>query len=115
MIYYMDYINLKNHMSSIILDSPAEIAQSIGRRAKARRINLGLRQDQAAQKSGMSVATLKRFENTGVLPLDKVIRLAIVLDATEGLVQLFDADLVPSSLDEVLNAKPARLRAPRRK
>jgi hypothetical protein len=63
----------------------------------------------------MSLGTLKHFENTGILPLDKVIRLAFVLDAIEQFGQIFHTEQAPSSLEEVLNAKPARLRAPRRK
>jgi transcriptional regulator with XRE-family HTH domain len=90
--------------------SPQEIADEIGKRAARRRLALGLRQADLAERSGVSPATIARFERGGDTRLSHVVRLAIALDAEEGLARLFPApDL--RSLDDILAAEAAPKRA----
>ena len=78
--------------------------QGLASRFKARRLALNLTQQGLAQRSGVSWGSLKRFERTGLVALDSLLRLALVLDC------LADFDLVCAgasggdvkSLDELL-------------
>ena len=52
--------------------------------------------------SGVSYASLRRFEETGEISLKSLIKVAIVLDATEPLDKLFDISEV-KSIEELIN------------
>lgn len=70
---------------------------------KARRISYGLTQEGLSTRSGVPLATLRKFEQTGLISLKSFFKLLLVLDAleavviaTKGLPQTF------SSIDEIL-------------
>ena len=87
----------------------------MGERARQLRLVRGLRQDELAARAGVGVATVHRFENTGIASLENVLRIATALDAAEGFEKLFEAPAF-ASLDEALaRPTPLRRRAPRRK
>lgn len=58
---------------------PGFIAKELAKRAKARRLELNYRQSSLAKRSGVSEATIKRFEKTGIITLANLIRLSLVL------------------------------------
>ncbi len=97
---------------SIIL-TPVEMAQAIAERCRRRRLALGFTRFQLAERAGVSSASLKRFERTGNVSFDALIRLAIALDATEGFDQLFSKKSY-QSLEEVIG-EPTRQRGRRRR
>ena len=86
------------------MKSPHEMAQDIAKRAKARRLNLNFSQQTLSKKSGVSYGTLKKFEQTGQIALEALLKIALALDAFETFDQLFtkSAEEIPSSLDELL-------------
>jgi len=88
-----------------ILDAfnPHAIANGIASRMKQRRLELRLTQQELAQKSGVSLGSLKRFELSGEISLKYLLMLAIVLNATEGFFALFSQPQFVS-IEEVLNA-----------
>lgn len=57
--------------------------------ARARRVALGMTQAELAARSGVPIATLKRFEQRGAVGLDTLLALAAVLDALDGFLNLF--------------------------
>ncbi|MCC2624183.1 MAG: hypothetical protein K0R14_56 [Burkholderiales bacterium] len=61
-------------MSHIILMSPHEIMLSISARAKAKRLYLNLSQKSLAERSGVSLGSLKLFETSGKISLESLIR-----------------------------------------
>lgn len=74
------------------------------------------RQAELADRAGVGVATIHRFEKTGAASIENVLRIATALNAEAAFDKLFE---VPpyASLDEAL-ARPAvaaRRRAPRRR
>ncbi len=71
------------------LFSPSEVAQLLAGRMKALRLLAGYKQTTLAQRAGMSVASLKRFESTGQIALASLLRLAHVLDRLPELTELF--------------------------
>lgn len=85
---------------------PQEIQLELASRAKSLRKEEGLSQEQLAEKSGVSFGSVKRFERTGKISLDSLLKIAFVLNATDAFDQLFAAKLdMPDSLDDLLNTK----------
>jgi transcriptional regulator with XRE-family HTH domain len=92
------------------LKTPQEVALELAARAKARRLALNLTQEGLAKRSGVTAPSLKRFEHTGLISLESLLKLALVLDALEDFEAVFKGiETQPSSLDELLN-KPATRR-----
>ncbi len=81
--------------------NPASILKGIALRLRERRLELNLTQKGLASKAGVSLGTLKRFENSYEISLKHLIMIALVLDSTEEFEQLFTKRQF-ESLDEVL-------------
>jgi transcriptional regulator with XRE-family HTH domain len=84
--------------------TPKEIAEHIAKQAKVKRLSFNLSQNSLSERSGVSVGTLKKFERTGKISLESLLRIALTLDALEEFKELFKP--IPfenlSSLDELL-------------
>lgn len=93
--------------------SPGEASLALAERARARRLEADLSQEGLAKRAGISLGSLKRFERTGEVSLDRLLRIAFVLDASEGFDQLF-APRESRSLDEIIAEPRARQRGRRR-
>lgn len=97
---------------SFDLRTPRDAQRDLARRFKTRRLALNLTQEGLAARAGVSWSSLKRFEHTGLIALEALLKLAIVL----GCLSDFDrvaADDGPGlggrSLDEILREpKPRR-------
>lgn len=75
-----------------------EIAQKIVRLRKRKKIT----QKQLAVRSGVSLGSLKRFEQSGEISLQSLTKIAIALDVENELEDLFNN--VPfASIEEVIN------------
>ena len=75
-----------------------DIAQKIVRLRKRKKIT----QKQLAARSGVSLGSLKRFEQSGEISLQSLTKIAIALDVENELEDLFDN--VPfSSIEEIIN------------
>ncbi len=100
-----------DNIVSISLKTPRDIQGEIAARFKARRLALNLTQEGLARRAGVSWGSLKRFERTGMIALESLLRLALVLDC------LADFDVLcpengrgaaAKSLDELLAASKKR-------
>lgn len=81
--------------------NPASILKGIALRTRDRRLEQNLTQKGLATKAGVSLGTLKRFENNHEISLKHLIKIALVLDATEEFEQLFSRRQFVS-IEEVL-------------
>jgi transcriptional regulator with XRE-family HTH domain len=90
-----------------LLYSPAELAQEVGRNAKALRLAKNLSRKTLAAKSGISESTIKRFEMTGAINFEALVLLATALDETAVVAKLFKPDH-PATYEELKNAKRKR-------
>jgi transcriptional regulator with XRE-family HTH domain len=99
-------------MLPLELLTPAEAAVQLGERARERRLERALTQREVAERAGVSLASLKRFERTGLISLLSLLRIAVVLDAMPGFLDLSKGP-PPRSLDELLTAPPRRKRGRR--
>jgi len=95
-----------------------DILQGARELMRARRMARLWRQDELAQKSGVGVATLRRFENTGRISFASFAKLLATLGlADKFLDALKQPNPAPKNIEEFLAdaPKPARRRAPRRR
>ncbi len=97
-------------MLPLTLMSAPQVAQQVAARVRASRLHRVWTQQELADRSGMSLSSLRRFERTGEIAFLSLVRIAIALDAVEGLGELFPDR--PGSLDELL-APPKRQRGRR--
>jgi len=87
-------------MSPLELLTPQELTLEVAGRVKQLRLHRGWTQRELARRAGITLATYRRFERTGRISLERVMQLAIVLNAVRGVRDLFR--LPPAaSLDEV--------------
>ncbi len=84
-------------MLSFIFFTPTEVSIKIAQRAQAKRLALNLTQQSLADRSGVSLGTLKKFERTGHISLGALLKLAMALGALQEFAALF-APTDPTSL-----------------
>lgn len=71
--------------------TPQEAALKIATKAKAKRLSLNFTQQTLATRSGVSFGVIKKFERTGAISLNSLLRIALVLNALEDFSALFKA------------------------
>ncbi len=91
--------------NDFILDvfNPAIIARGIAERMRERRLEMNLTQQDLANRSGVSLGSLKRFERNHEVSLKHLLLLAVVLDATEEFASIFSRRQF-ENMDQALNA-----------
>ncbi len=93
-------------MLSINLNTPDSILGIVSKNFKQKRLEYNLTQQGLAFKSGVSLGSIKRFENTGQISLSSILKLAVVLDCLEDFLHIGKQKDEINSIDEILN-KPA--------
>ena len=83
---------------------PGEIAKDIAKQEKGKRKKRKLTQAELSARAGISLASLKRFEQTGEISFVSLIKIAVVLDESETLDQLFQTREY-SSIQEVIDER----------
>ncbi len=87
--------------------NPHAIAKGIALRLKQKRLAMRLTQQALAKRSGVSLGSLKRFENKYEVSLKHLLQLAVVLDATEEFASLFPVNQF-NSMEEMLKATSSK-------
>jgi transcriptional regulator with XRE-family HTH domain len=96
---------------SIELKTPQDVRQELASRFKARRLSKNLTQEGLAKRSGVSWSSLKRFESTGLIALESLLKLALVLDCLVDFDKVCIDDgrgFATRSLDEILSKPKTR-------
>ena len=76
-------------MIDINLQTPQEVRRDIAARAQARRLLLNMSQKELAERSGVSLGSVKRFETTGEISLTSLLSIALALNALDAFANLF--------------------------
>ena len=84
--------------------TPAQLLEGVGERAAKRRKELGFTQEQLARRSGVSLGSLRRFEQTGKVALESLVRISIALDCQDDIDALFGKRAY-RSIQEVIDAQ----------
>ncbi len=96
-------------MASLISISKAQ--NTLAKNVRARRLGMGLTQEGLGKRSGVSLPTLRKFEQKGLISLESFLKLMMVLDGLARIVEASEPEQAAfSSIDEVLKVekKPAR-------
>lgn len=83
--------------------NPFALAQKMAMRLKQKRLEQNLTQEALAKRSGVSLGSLKRFEQQYEISLKHLLMLAVALDCTAEFSALF-AGQHYNSIDDVLKA-----------
>ncbi len=96
---------------NLLLDdfNPQAVAQKIAARMRQRRLQLNLTQESLSRMSGVSLGSLKRFENKFKVSLEHLLQLALALDALDAFHNLFPENDF-QSIDEIINKKKSKER-----
>ena len=89
--------------------SPADICHDVAIRARTARLAANLSQAGLAERAGVSLGSLRRFESSGAASLELVVRVALALKSEDGFAALFKPQTY-TSLDKALNATTSRKR-----
>ncbi len=92
------------------LYTPREVLLRLALRAKEKRLFLNLSQKSLSDRSAVSFGVIKKFEKTGKISLESLLKLAFVLDALNEFADLFSPKPLESyvSLDQLLKEKTRR-------
>lgn len=93
-------------MISINLNTPNSIIEQLRESFKQRRLSLNLTQEGLSNKSGVSLGSLKRFEKTGQISLESLLKLSIVLECLDDFLNIANKkEETINSIDELVNKK----------
>ena len=87
--------------------SPHEMSVYIARQAQAKRLSLNFSQQTLSERSGVSFGVLKKFERTGRISMESLLKIALSLGSLEGFKDLFKPTPPGhfTSLDALINNK----------
>lgn len=98
-------------MNKFSLETPEQVSQKLAARTKALRLARGWKQITLAERSGVSLASLRRFEESGKVSLQSLLDLAFALNRLDDFEALLQPPLA-SSIAELERAerRPVRKR-----
>lgn len=74
------------------LKSPKELRLQLAERARELRLTRNMRQTDLAKRSGVTLASVRRFEKEGEISLKNLMLIAIALNRAQDMEQLFRLD-----------------------
>ncbi len=95
---------------SILLKTPAEVMKELGLKARAKRLSNNLSQSGMATRSGVSLGSLKRFEATGQISLESLLKIAMSLNCMHDFEEVFRESPQRGSLFAETNTPKVRCR-----
>lgn len=87
--------------------TPHDMADHIAKQAQAKRLSLNLSQRSLSDRSGVSFGVIKKFERTGLISLQSLLKISLVLNSLDSFKDLFKPTPPEKfeSLDALLNDK----------
>ena len=98
------------------LITPAKAKTALAANMRERRLALNLTQAGLSQRSGVALATLRKFEQSGSVSLDNLLKLMLVVGGLRKIVEATASEQKRySSIDDVLSntTRPKRKRGAR--
>ena len=92
--------NILSVLNQYILDNPDDIAKAIADDFRKRRIEKNLTREQVAEKSGVALSNIVRFEQKGLISLKNLIGIAMALGYTSEVKSIF-AEPKYSTMEEL--------------
>ena len=88
----------------LLLKMPKEIGLQIAHNLKKLRKRRKLSQAEFAERSSVSYGSLKRFEQTGKISLESLLKIAVVLGASEPFSDLFKTTEI-TSIQQIIDGE----------
>ncbi len=83
---------------------PSDIQSALAERFRKLRKAEGYSQAEMAQRSGVSLGSLKRFELTGQISLESLLKLAHILDRLEDFMKVFEPSVDMKRIEKLFNS-----------
>jgi transcriptional regulator with XRE-family HTH domain len=93
-----------------MLKTPVEIMEDLALRIKSKRLELNLTQEGISSRSGVSLGSLKRFESTGQISLESLLKIAHAVNSLSEFETLFTPQKNRTSLFEKTPVQKKRQR-----
>jgi len=91
-------------MLSYLQRTPLSVMQELQSKYKARRKELKLSQKELSSRADVSLGSLKRFEHTGQISLESLLKLSVVLECLEDFGGLcVERENIAGSIEDLLN------------
>jgi HTH-type transcriptional regulator / antitoxin HipB len=98
-------------MNGFSLETPENVSRTLAARVKELRLARGWKQATLAQRSGVSLASLRRFEESGKVSLQNLLDLAFALNRLDDFEALFQGPRASSLAElEAGEKRPPRKR-----
>ncbi len=98
-------------MLAINISTPKSIMEQIKDSFRQKRLSLNLTQEGLANKSGVSLGSIKRFESSGEISFESLLKVALVLNCLDDFKNI---TIVKSekyeTMDDLLKVKPIKKR-----
>ena len=85
---------------------PQDVMRECAQRVRALRIRHRIPQTELAERVGVAVGTIKRFEHTGEIQFRVLLEIALVLNRLEDFIDLFKMPDAPFSLYQTPESLP---------
>lgn len=92
--------NILSVLENYTLDNTDDIAKAIADDFRKRRIEKNLTREQVAEKSGVAIANIVRFEQKGLISLKNLIGIAMAMEYTSEVKSIF-AEPKYSTMEEL--------------
>jgi transcriptional regulator with XRE-family HTH domain len=93
-------------IDNILLDrkpNSKEICQAIAKKVKARRLDLNMTQEGICKRTGVNISSYRRFERTGLISLEGLVKISFVLEMEKDFDKLF-TQRIYQSIDDVIES-----------
>ena len=82
--------NILSVLDKYTIDNTDDIAKKLAADFRARRIEKNMTREQVAEKSGVAVSNIIRFEQKGLISLKNLIGIAMAMEYTSEVKNIFD-------------------------
>ena len=90
------------YIDRLLWETPEEINKNLAKRIKNLRKRKGISQKEISEHTGVSYGSIKRFESSGNISLLSLTKIAMELDCSDQIKDLFTG-VTYKSIQEVLN------------
>lgn len=94
------------------IKSPQEVAKELADRLRQQRLRLGWSREELAKRSGVTAASIKRFELTGAISLHRLLILSFTLNTIDDFDQILSLH-TPATMQELKKSLQTRKRGRR--
>ena len=98
-------------MLAVNISTPKSIMQDLKDKFKQKRLSLNLTQEGLSNKSGVSLGSIKRFESSGEISFESLLKVALVLNCLDDFKNIAnEKNEQYESMEDLLKVKPIKKR-----